>query len=127
MSLSLLPHPQADHEHSHRSTYGSYPPLWPALAAAWDIEAARLASDDKDSIPAILALAAFLLSLCTQSPDNQQHAVSVPSVPSTRRRTLTPCSSSSSNHIEPSLRQVLLAASSLFNLEDPTCASSLSL
>ncbi|GAA5905791.1 hypothetical protein JCM8208_000900 [Rhodotorula glutinis] len=82
-----------------RSTYGSYPPLWPALAAAWDIEAARLASDDKDSIPAILALAAFLLSLCTQSPDNQQHAV---------------------NHIEPSLRQVLLAASSLFNLEDPT-------
>ncbi|GAA5839593.1 hypothetical protein JCM9279_005994 [Rhodotorula babjevae] len=80
-----------------RSTYGSYAPLWPALAAAWEVEARRLASDDKDSIPAVLALAALLLSLCTQSPDNQQHAV---------------------DHIEPVLRQVLLAASSLFNLED---------
>ncbi|GAA5941661.1 hypothetical protein JCM3775_003624 [Rhodotorula graminis] len=81
-----------------RSTYGNHAPLWPALAAAWDVEAHRLASDDKDSIPAVLALAAFLLSVCTQSPDNQQHAV---------------------DHIEPSLRQVLLTASSLFNLEDP--------
>ena len=78
MSLLLVPHSQADAEHSHRSTYGSHAPLWPALAAVWQVEAARLASDDKDSIPAVLALAALLLSLCTQSPDSQQHAVCVP-------------------------------------------------
>ncbi|TNY24353.1 spinocerebellar ataxia type 10 protein domain-containing protein [Rhodotorula diobovata] len=83
-------------------TYGAHAPFWPALASAWQVDAHRLSRDDgdddhEDSIPAILALAAFLLSLCTQEPHNQQQAVT---------------------YIEPSLRKVLLVASSLFNLED---------
>ncbi|BGP49445.1 hypothetical protein JCM10450v2_005336 [Rhodotorula kratochvilovae] len=82
---------------SLRSTYGAHAPFWPALARVWEVEAEKLASDDKASIPAVLALAAFLLSLCTQEPHNQAEAVT---------------------HIEPHLRNVLLAASSLFNLED---------
>ncbi|GAA6049385.1 hypothetical protein JCM3770_007319 [Rhodotorula araucariae] len=82
---------------SLRSIYGAYAPVWPALALVWEVEAEKLAADDKASIPAVLALAAFLVSLCTQESHNQAKAVM---------------------HVEPHLRKVLLAASSLFNLED---------
>ncbi|BGP17529.1 hypothetical protein JCM10213_004071 [Rhodosporidiobolus nylandii] len=82
---------------SLRTEYGSASGFWQALAGVWKVEADRLAADDKASIPAVTALAAFLLSLCTQEKENQARAV---------------------EHVEPELRRILLVASSLFNLED---------
>ncbi|GAA6010065.1 hypothetical protein JCM10207_007542 [Rhodosporidiobolus poonsookiae] len=81
---------------SLRNVYGSAQGFWPALAGVWKVEADRLAADDKSTIPAVTALAAFVLSLSTQNPHNQEQAVA---------------------HVEPELRRVLLTASSLFNLE----------
>lgn len=60
-----------------RTEYGSHSAFWPALAAVWEVEAARLGNDEQASIPAVLALAAFLLSLCMQAPQNQLQAVCV--------------------------------------------------
>ncbi|GAA5984198.1 hypothetical protein JCM11641_005146 [Rhodosporidiobolus odoratus] len=82
-----------------RSAYGSTPGCWLALAMVWEVETGRLEADDKAAIPSITALAAFLLSLCTQEQQNQLQAI---------------------EHVEPKLRRVLLTASSLFNLEDAT-------
>ncbi|GAA5849125.1 hypothetical protein JCM8547_006456 [Rhodosporidiobolus lusitaniae] len=82
---------------SSRSTYGSAPDFWPALAAVWKVEARRLADEDKSAIPAVTALAAFLLSLCTQELENQAQAV---------------------QYVEPELRKVLHVSSALFKLED---------
>ncbi|GAA5999851.1 Ctr86p [Rhodotorula paludigena] len=84
-----------------RTEYGSHSAFWPALAAVWKVEAARLANDEQASVPAVLALAAFLLSLCMQAPQNQIQAV---------------------DHVEPHLRTALFAASSLTNLQDPAYA-----
>ncbi|GAA6061142.1 hypothetical protein JCM10212_001742 [Sporobolomyces blumeae] len=80
-----------------RIAYGSKIGFWEVLADVWKGEAARIALDDKSTIPAILALAALLISLCTQEPNNQRRAV---------------------DFVEPHLRNVLVTASSLFNLED---------
>ncbi|GAA5827504.1 hypothetical protein JCM11251_003838 [Rhodosporidiobolus azoricus] len=82
---------------SFRKVYGSIEAFWLALQAVWRVQADRFTKDDKECLPAVTALAAFLLSLCTQEPRNQASAV---------------------QHIEPELRRILLHASSLFNLED---------
>jgi len=94
---SLSTYPGLTRVPLNSSTYGAHAPFWPALASAWQVDAHRLSRDDgdddhEDSIPAILALAAFLLSLCTQEPHNQQQAVCARSLarpPLTRRTRLT--------------------------------------
>ncbi|GAA5955880.1 hypothetical protein JCM21900_003860 [Sporobolomyces salmonicolor] len=83
--------------HFSRALYGQTDGFWNALAAVWRMQAERLENGDKSSIPAVLALSAFLVSLCTQEPHNQREAVT---------------------HVEPHLRKVLVVVSSLFNLED---------
>ncbi|GAA5909579.1 hypothetical protein JCM5296_003879 [Sporobolomyces johnsonii] len=80
-----------------RALYGQAHGFWDALATVWRMQAERLENEDKSAIPAVLALSAFLVSLCTQEPHNQREAVT---------------------HVEPHLRKVLVVASSLFNLED---------
>ncbi|GJN90155.1 hypothetical protein Rhopal_003154-T1 [Rhodotorula paludigena] len=64
-----------------RTEYGSHSAFWAALAAVWEVEAARLGNDEQASIPAVLALAAFLLSLCMQAPQNQIQAVRLLATP----------------------------------------------
>ncbi|BGP33224.1 hypothetical protein JCM10296v2_005018 [Rhodotorula toruloides] len=82
---------------SLRRDYGGCTGFWPSLANVWQVEAGRLEQDEKESLPAVTALAAFMLSLCTQDEANQESAIV---------------------NIEPHLRQVLLTASSLVNLEN---------
>ncbi|BGP01140.1 hypothetical protein RTG_02843 [Rhodotorula toruloides ATCC 204091] len=82
---------------SLRREYGGCTGFWPSLARVWQVEAGRLEQDEKESIPAVTALAAFVLSLCTQDEANQESAIT---------------------HIELHLRRVLLTASSLANLEN---------
>ncbi|BGO92551.1 hypothetical protein NBRC10512_000471 [Rhodotorula toruloides] len=82
---------------SLRRDYGGCTGFWPSLEKVWQVEAGRLEQDEKDSIPAVTALAAFVLSLCTANEVNQESALT---------------------YIEPHLRRILLAASSLVNFEN---------
>lgn len=61
----------------YRRDYGGSAEFWPTLARVWQVESGRLEQDEKDSIPAVTALAAFLLSLCTQDSENQKSAMCV--------------------------------------------------
>ncbi|GAA5833600.1 hypothetical protein JCM3766R1_002585 [Sporobolomyces carnicolor] len=90
-----------------RKDFGRARGFWPALGLVWKRLSLRVAqcdsanddsiADGKAAIPAVQALAAFLISLTTMDQYNQTQAL---------------------DHIEPHLRSILLTSSSLFNLED---------
>ncbi|GAA6020513.1 hypothetical protein JCM11491_001381 [Sporobolomyces phaffii] len=86
-----------DAPHS-RADLGRADGFWVALGSVWQSQASLLERDDKASIPAIQALAAFLIGLTTMDPDSQREAIA---------------------NVEPHLRSILHTSSSLFNLEDP--------
>ncbi|ORY78085.1 spinocerebellar ataxia type 10 protein domain-domain-containing protein [Leucosporidium creatinivorum] len=83
---------------SFKATCGQSKEFWQALATVWSAHADLLASGDSTTMPSLTSLAFFLGGLCAGAPANQQQALT---------------------HVEPPLRRVLIASSSLTNLEDP--------
>ncbi|GAA5886335.1 hypothetical protein JCM16303_002502 [Sporobolomyces ruberrimus] len=80
-----------------RKEYGRARGFWEALARVWSEQAKKLEQDDRDVVPIVQALAAFLIGLTSADAYNQLQALA---------------------HIEPHLRSILSTSSSLFHLED---------